>query len=69
MMKKMSRFIPSKKEDTAKLLLRLPMTLNEKIEYVKRQTKRSKNEIVVTILKTALETVEAPQEESKQESI
>jgi len=68
-MKKMSRFIPSKKEDTAKLLLRLPMTLNEKIEYVKRQTKRSKNEIVVTILKTALETVEAPQEESKQESI
>ena len=50
--------IPGKKEEIAKLLLRLPVTLNQKIEYLKKETGRSKNEIVVKILEKALESVD-----------
>ena len=53
--------IPGKKEEIAKLLLRLPVTLNKKIEFLKKETSRSKNEIVVKILEKALESVDPEQ--------
>lgn len=60
--------IPGKKEEIAKLLLRLPVTLNKKIEYLKKETSRSKNEIVVKILEKALESVD-PNADEQQHSV